>query len=40
LKKQLHGFEGNFYENNFVRVLANEMEGKWIGFLILSALLC
>lgn len=29
----IHGFEGNFYENNFVHLLANEMEQKGIGFL-------
>lgn len=29
----IHGFESNFYENNFVHILANEMEEKEIGFL-------
>jgi len=32
----IHGFEGNFYENNFVHVLADEMEGKGIGFLTVN----
>jgi pimeloyl-ACP methyl ester carboxylesterase len=32
----IHGFEGNFYENNFVHVLANEMEAKGIGFLTVN----
>lgn len=29
----IHGFEGNFYENNFVYFLAKELEDKNIGFL-------
>lgn len=29
----IHGFEGNFYENNFVHVLANSLESNGIGFL-------
>jgi pimeloyl-ACP methyl ester carboxylesterase len=33
---QIHGFEGNFYENNFVHVLANEMEEKGVGFLTVN----
>jgi pimeloyl-ACP methyl ester carboxylesterase len=32
----IHGFEGNFYENNFVHILANEMEEKGIGFLTVN----
>jgi len=32
----IHGFEGNFYENNFVHILANELEGKSIGFLTVN----
>ena len=32
----IHGFEGNFYENNFVHVLANEMENNNIGFLTVN----
>jgi len=32
----VHGFEGNFYENNFVHVLVNEMEEKGIGFLTVN----
>ena len=32
----IHGFEGNFYENNFVHVLANEMEEKGVGFLAVN----
>lgn len=32
----IHGFEGNFYENNFVHVLAKEMEAKGIGFLTVN----
>jgi predicted alpha/beta-fold hydrolase len=29
----IHGFEGNFYQNTFVHVLACELEEKGIGFL-------
>ncbi len=29
----VHGFEGNFYENKFVHVLANTLEQEGIGFL-------
>ncbi|MDD5146899.1 MAG: DUF1749 domain-containing protein [Candidatus Pacebacteria bacterium] len=29
----IHGFEGNFYENNFVHVLVKEMEEKGISFI-------
>jgi pimeloyl-ACP methyl ester carboxylesterase len=29
----IHGFEGNFYENDFIYKLATEMEEKSIGFL-------
>lgn len=32
----IHGFEGNFYENNFVHVLAKELENKNIGFLTVN----
>lgn len=32
----IHGFEGNFYENNFVHILANELESKGIGFLTVN----
>ena len=32
----IHGFEGNFYENNFVHVLVKEMEEKGIGFLTVN----
>lgn len=32
----LHGFEGNFYENKFVHVLANKMEQSGIGFLTVN----
>ena len=29
----IHGFEGNFYENNFIHVLSKELEKNDIGFL-------
>lgn len=32
----IHGFEGNFYENNFVHVLVNELEEKGVGFLVVN----
>ena len=32
----IHGFEGNFYENNFVHVLIKEMENRGIGFLTVN----
>ncbi len=32
----IHGYEGNFYENNFVHVLIQEMEKKQIGFLTVN----
>ncbi len=32
----LHGFEGNFYQNCFVQMLANEFEAKNIGFLTVN----
>lgn len=32
----IHGFEGNFYENNFVHVMANEFENENIGFLVVN----
>jgi pimeloyl-ACP methyl ester carboxylesterase len=32
----IHGFEGNFYENKFVQVLADELESKNIGFLTVN----
>lgn len=32
----IHGFEGNFYENSFVQVLANELENTGIGFLTVN----
>jgi pimeloyl-ACP methyl ester carboxylesterase len=32
----IHGFEGNFYENNFVHVLADELEKARIGFLTVN----
>lgn len=32
----IHGFEGNFYENNFVYTLADELENKGIGFLTVN----
>lgn len=32
----IHGFEGNFYENDFVHILANELENKSIGFLTIN----
>lgn len=32
----IHGFESNFYQNNFVHFLANESEAKGIGFLTVN----
>jgi len=32
----IHGFEGNFYENNFIYVLADELEKNDIGFLTVN----
>jgi len=32
----IHGFEGNFYENNFVHILIDEMEKNNIGFLTVN----
>ncbi len=32
----IHGFEGNFYENNFIYVLADELEKNNIGFLTVN----
>lgn len=32
----IHGFEGNFYENSFVHLLANELEKANIGFLTVN----
>lgn len=32
----IHGFEGNFYENNFVHVLADELEKAGAGFLTVN----
>ncbi len=32
----IHGFEGNFYENNFIYVLAEELEKNNIGFLTIN----
>lgn len=32
----IHGFEGNFYENSFVHVLANTLEKEGIGFLTVN----
>ena len=32
----IHGLEGNFYENNFVHVLAKELEDSNIGFLTVN----
>jgi pimeloyl-ACP methyl ester carboxylesterase len=32
----IHGFEANFYNNNFVYILANELEEKGIGFLTVN----
>ena len=32
----VHGFEGNFYENNFVHIMANELEREEIGFLTVN----
>jgi pimeloyl-ACP methyl ester carboxylesterase len=32
----IHGFEGNFYENNFVHVLARNLQESQIGFLVVN----
>lgn len=32
----IHGFEGNFYENKFVHVLADKMEQSGVGFLTVN----
>jgi predicted alpha/beta-fold hydrolase len=32
----IHGFEGNFYENNFIYVLADELEKNNIAFLTVN----
>ncbi|HUW21815.1 MAG TPA: alpha/beta hydrolase [Candidatus Bathyarchaeia archaeon] len=32
----IHGFEGNFYQDNFVHILANELEEKGVGFLTVN----
>lgn len=32
----IHGMEGNFYQDNFVHILMNEMEGKGVGFLTVN----
>ena len=32
----IHGSEGNFYENNFVHVIAKELENSNIGFLTVN----
>lgn len=32
----IHGFEGNFYENNFIYALTDELEEKGIGFLTVN----
>src|SRR3989344_3537114 len=32
----IHGFEGNFYDNNFVHVLADSLDEAGIGFLTVN----
>lgn len=32
----IHGFEGNFYENQFVHVIANELEKENVTFLVVN----
>lgn len=36
----IHGFEGNFYENSFVQVLANHLRGKSVSFLTVNTRGC